>query len=127
MCHTPYNIGNNNIVLARLRPAQRLHPRLGRDRAPLTLAPLYCDGVGRLELKGRQFGACLVEGGIFTPPVHKKRRWLEVVVIVIEPMNEARLSHLPFWGPSEGCFLINSTAVGLTRMKRFKGSGELLG
>jgi len=33
-------------------------------------------------------------------------------------MNEARLSHLPFWGPSEGFFLINSTAVGLTRMKR---------
>jgi len=22
-------------------------------------------------------------------------------------MNEARLSHLPFWGPSEGFFLIN--------------------
>jgi len=34
------------------------------------------------------------------------------------PMNEARLSHLPFWGPSEGFFLINSTAIGLTRMKR---------
>jgi len=33
-------------------------------------------------------------------------------------MNEARLSHLPFWGPSEGFFLINSMAVGLTRMKR---------
>jgi len=35
-------------------------------------------------------------------------------------MNEARLSHLPFWGPSEGFFflIINSTAVGLTRMKR---------
>jgi len=33
-------------------------------------------------------------------------------------MNEARLSHLPFWGPSEGLLLINSTAVGLTRMKR---------
>jgi len=33
-------------------------------------------------------------------------------------MNEARLSHLPFWGPSEFYFLINSTAVGLTRMKR---------
>jgi len=33
-------------------------------------------------------------------------------------MNEARLSHLPFWGPSEGCFLINPTAVGLTPMKR---------
>jgi len=33
-------------------------------------------------------------------------------------MNEARLSHLPFWGPSEGFFLINSTAVRLTRMKR---------
>jgi len=33
-------------------------------------------------------------------------------------MNEARLSHLPFWGPSEGFFLIDSTAVGLTRMKR---------
>jgi len=33
-------------------------------------------------------------------------------------MNEARLSHLPFWGPSEGFFLINLTAVGLTRMKR---------
>jgi len=33
-------------------------------------------------------------------------------------MNEARLSHLPFWGPSGGFFLINSTAVGLTRMKR---------
>jgi len=32
-------------------------------------------------------------------------------------MNEARLSHLPFRGPSEGFFLINSTAVGLTRMK----------
>jgi len=27
-------------------------------------------------------------------------------------MNEARLSHLPFWGPSEGFFLIDSTAVG---------------
>jgi len=27
-------------------------------------------------------------------------------------MNEARLSHLPFWGPSEGLFLINSTTVG---------------
>ena len=23
------------------------------------------------------------------------------------PMNEARLSHLPFWGPSEGFFLID--------------------
>ena len=33
-------------------------------------------------------------------------------------MNEARLSHLPFWGPSEVFFLINSTAVGLTRMNR---------
>jgi len=33
-------------------------------------------------------------------------------------MNEARLSHSPFWGPSECFFLINSTAVGLTRMKR---------
>ena len=33
-------------------------------------------------------------------------------------MNEARLSHLPFWGPNEGFFLINSMAVGLTRMKR---------
>ena len=33
-------------------------------------------------------------------------------------MNEARLSRLPFWGPSEGSFIINSTAVGLTRMKR---------
>jgi len=33
-------------------------------------------------------------------------------------MKEARLSHLPFWGPSEAFFLINSTAVGLTRMKR---------
>ena len=33
-------------------------------------------------------------------------------------MNEARLSHLPFWGPSAGFFLIDSTAVGLTRMKR---------
>ena len=33
-------------------------------------------------------------------------------------MNEARLSHLPFWGPSEFFFIINSTAVGLTRMKR---------
>jgi len=31
-------------------------------------------------------------------------------------MNEARLSHLPFWGPSEGFFLMNSKAVGLTRM-----------
>jgi len=29
------------------------------------------------------------------------------------PMNEARLSHLPFWGRSEGFFFINSTAVGL--------------
>jgi len=37
---------------------------------------------------------------------------------ITSPMNEARLSHLPFWGPSEGFFLINSTAVGLTRMKR---------
>ena len=27
-------------------------------------------------------------------------------------MNEARSSHLPFWGPSEGFFPINSTAVG---------------
>ena len=35
-----------------------------------------------------------------------------------EAMNEARLSHLPFWGPSEVCFLINSTSVGFTRMKR---------
>jgi len=34
------------------------------------------------------------------------------------PMNEARSSHLPFWGPSEGFFLINQTSVGLTRMKR---------
>jgi len=33
-------------------------------------------------------------------------------------MNEARVSHLPFWGPSEGFFLINETSVGLTRMKR---------
>jgi len=33
-------------------------------------------------------------------------------------MNEARLSHLQFWGPSENLFLINSTAVGLFRMKR---------
>jgi len=33
-------------------------------------------------------------------------------------MNEARLSHLPFWGPSESLFLINLTAVGLTRMIR---------
>jgi len=33
-------------------------------------------------------------------------------------MNEARLSHLPFLGPSEGFVLINSTAVGLSRMKR---------
>jgi len=33
-------------------------------------------------------------------------------------MNEARLSHLPFWGPSEGFFFISSTAVGLTRIKR---------
>jgi len=48
-------------------------------------------------------------------------------------MNEARLSHLPFWGPSEGFFLINLTAVGLTRMNRFetfefwvKGSGKPL-
>jgi len=36
----------------------------------------------------------------------------------MESMNEARVSHLPFWGPSEGFFLINSTAVGLTRIKR---------
>jgi len=36
----------------------------------------------------------------------------------VAPMNEASLSQLPFWGPSEGLFLINSTAVGLTRMKR---------
>ena len=42
-------------------------------------------------------------------------RWHEVVPII---MNEARLSHLPLWGPSEGFFLINSTAVGLTPMKR---------
>ena len=33
-------------------------------------------------------------------------------------MNEARLSHLPFWGPSEGFFLIDETFVGSTRMKR---------
>ena len=33
-------------------------------------------------------------------------------------MNEARLSHLLFWGPSEGFFLINSTSVGLTQIKR---------
>jgi len=33
-------------------------------------------------------------------------------------MNEARLSHLPFGVPVKACFLINSTAVGLTRMKR---------
>ena len=33
-------------------------------------------------------------------------------------MNEARLSHLPFWGPSEGFFVINSTAVGLTPGRR---------
>ena len=33
-------------------------------------------------------------------------------------VNEARLSHLPFWGPSEGFFLINSTAVVLTQIKR---------
>jgi len=54
----------------------------------------------------------------------------------MDTMNEARLSHLPFWGPSEGSFLINSTAVGLTRMKRssfglrvnpVKGSGKPLG
>jgi len=35
---------------------------------------------------------------------------------------------LPFWGPREGFFLIDSTAVGLTRMKTFrvwvKGSGK---
>jgi len=37
---------------------------------------------------------------------------------ICDSMNEARLSHLPFWGPSEGFFLDNSTAVGLTRMKR---------
>jgi len=52
-------------------------------------------------------------------------------------MNEARLSHLPFWGPSEGFFLINSTAVGLTHGRRVnpnetfefwvKGSGKPLG
>jgi len=35
-----------------------------------------------------------------------------------QAMNEARLSYLPFWGPSEGFFLIDATAVGLTRMKR---------
>jgi len=37
---------------------------------------------------------------------------------MLSAMNEARLSHLPFWGPSEVLFLVNSTAVGLTRMKR---------
>jgi len=46
-------------------------------------------------------------------------------------MNEARLSHLPFWGPSEGFFLINSTAVELTPNETFefwvKGSGKPLG
>jgi len=44
-------------------------------------------------------------------------------------MNEGRLSHLPFWGLSKGFFLINSTSVGLTRMKRswVKGSGKPLG
>jgi len=36
------------------------------------------------------------------------------------PMNEARLSHLPFWGPREGFFLIDSTAVGLTRIKKIE-------
>jgi len=37
---------------------------------------------------------------------------------MLPPMNEARLSHLPFWGPSEGFVLSDSTAVGLIRMKR---------
>jgi len=46
-------------------------------------------------------------------------------------MHEARLSHLPFWGPSEGFFLINSTAVGLNPNETFefwlRGSGKPLG
>ena len=33
-------------------------------------------------------------------------------------MNEARLSHLPFWGPSEAVFFLIKTSFGLTRMKR---------
>ena len=45
--------------------------------------------------------------------------WVEYSVDVLGVlMNEARLSHLPFWGPSEGFFLLNSTAVGFTRVKR---------
>jgi len=58
-------------------------------------------------------------------PIYGTWRWsaylhfLQLVFYSRKPMvtmNEARLSHLPFWGPSEGFFLINSTAVGLTRM-----------
>jgi len=39
-------------------------------------------------------------------------------MLLAASMNEARLSHLPFWSPSEGFFFNNSTAFGLTRMKR---------
>jgi len=42
----------------------------------------------------------------------------EAPLLNLRTMNEARLSHLPFGGPSEGFFLIDSTFVGLTRMKR---------
>jgi len=30
-----------------------------------------------------------------------------------KPMNEARLSHLPFWGPSEAVFFLIKRPVGL--------------
>jgi len=33
-------------------------------------------------------------------------------------MNEARLSHFPFWGPSEAFFFLIKRPSGLTRMKR---------
>jgi len=52
------------------------------------------------------------ESSLENPP------YITTVSLRLVWMNKARLSHLLFWGPSEGFFLINSTAVGLTRMKR---------
>jgi len=52
-----------------------------------------------------------------------------LVYLAIYPpsMNEARLSHLPFWGPSEGFFLIIQRPSGYNPNETFefwvKGSG----
>jgi len=37
----------------------------------------------------------------------EKRTFSEGACTLDTPMNEERLSHLPFWGPSEGFFLID--------------------